>query len=63
MDDADLLNNEDIELIPPEVDFTITKGKGKSVEIPAEGYILDLVVIYDNTMPSHFGSISAAETR
>ena len=32
-------------------------------EIPEDGFIIDLVVVYDNSMVSKFGSEAAAETK
>ena len=54
------------EVLIPEVNFerNITRAAGKSSrELPENGYVLDLVVVYDDTMVEQFGSHSTAQTK
>ena len=39
----------------PDPDLHIKSGKGKSLEIPEAGYILDLAIFYDYSMVAKFG--------
>ena len=61
MNSARELEKRDEIVIPPGRDLQSIKGRGISLEIPAEGYILDLAVFYDNNMTKAFGDM--AETR
>ena len=62
-DHADIDNfDSDLELPGSPMVANFTKS-ARSFVIPEDGYILDLVVVYDNTMISQLGNDSAARTK